>query len=198
MSYKTETLIAQAQNARKASGISQRSLSDRTGMTQSHISHIESGKAEPGLSSFIDITRALDLELVLVPKKSLPAVEGLIKAQTAHDGRVHANQVNEKLFSRAERMVKKMTQIHGSSAELDRIAQNLRLLRKINLSDQEMRHLRELIALLERHQASSPGTPAIRAIAQSLQRLRNTLAQGEISEPRPAYTLDDGDEDDHA
>ena len=95
MAYKSEALIAQVREVREASGISQRSLSDRAGLTQSHISHIESGKTEPGLSSFIDMARALDLELILVPKKLLPAVQGLMKAQATPEIRIHAGQAND-------------------------------------------------------------------------------------------------------
>jgi transcriptional regulator with XRE-family HTH domain len=193
MSYKSESLIAQAREVREASGVSQRVLSERAGLTQSHISQIESGKMEPGLSSFVDLTRALDLELVLVPKKLLPAVLGLIKAQATPDMHVHAGQPNDKRFARAERLVKKMKQLYGSSADLDRIEEMLRFLRRVNLSDQEKQLARELIARLERYQASEQAAPIVRDIAQNLQRLRNSIAHGRPSEPRPAYSLDDGD-----
>ncbi len=192
MAYKSEALITQAREVREASGISQRSLSDRAGLTQSHISHIESGKTEPGLSSFIDMTRALDLELILVPKKLLPAVQGLMKAQATPKMRIHAGQANEKRFSRAERLITKIKQLYGSSSALDRIDEYLRFLRRINLSDQEMKLVRELITKLEHHQASPQ---AVRDIAQNLQRLRNTVARGATTEPKAAYTLDDGDDD---
>ncbi|MBS7543050.1 helix-turn-helix domain-containing protein [Ancylobacter oerskovii] len=195
MSYKGDGLIAQAREVREASGLSQRVLSARTGLTQSHISQIESGKMEPGLSSFIDLTRALDLELVLVPRKLVPAVLGVIKAQATPDMRVHAGQPNDKRFARAERLVKKMKQLHGSSVDLDRIEEMLRFLRRVNLSAQEMQLARELIARLERYQASEQAAPVIRDIAQNLQRLRNSIAHGRPSEPRPAYSLDDGDHD---
>lgn len=59
MTYQSESLIAQAREIREASGVSQRALSERAGLTQSHISQIESGKIEPGLSSFVDMTCAL-------------------------------------------------------------------------------------------------------------------------------------------
>jgi len=195
MAYKSEALIAQVREVREASGISQRSLSDRAGLTQSHISHIESGKTEPGLSSFIDLARALDLELILVPKKLLPAVHGLMKAQATPEMRIHAGQANDKRFARAERMVKKMKQLYGSSADLDRIDEYLRFLRRVNLSDQETQLVRELIAKLEHHQASPQAAPLVRDIAQNLQRLRNTIAHGATTEPKAAYSLDDGDDD---
>lgn len=195
MSYQSESLIAQAREVREASGLSQRTLSERAGLTQSHISQIESGKMEPGLSSFIDMTRALDLEVMLVPKKLVPAVLGLVKDQATPDMHIHAGQSNDKRFARVERLVKKMKQLYGSSADLDRIAAVLRFLRRVNLSDQETQLVRELIARLERYQASDQAAPIVRDIAQNLQRVRNSIAHGVSTEPKPAYSLDDGDGD---
>ncbi|KAA1183839.1 helix-turn-helix transcriptional regulator [Rhizobium tropici] len=195
MSYQSESLIAQAREAREALGVSQRVLGERAGLTQSHISQIESGKMEPGLSSFIDMTRALDLELMLVPKKLVPGVLGLVKAQATPDMHIHAAQSNDKRFARAERMIKKMKHLYGSSADLDRIEETVRFLRRVNLGDQEMRLVRELIARLERSQASEQAAAVVRDIAQNLRRLRNSITHRVSPEPRPAYSLDDGDDD---
>jgi len=195
MAYQSENLIAQVREVREASGVSQRALSERAGLTQSHISQIESGKMEPGLSSFIDLTRALDLEVMLVPKKLVSAVLGLVKAQATPDMHIHAGQRNDKRFARAERLVKKMKHLYGSSADLDRMEDTLRFLRRANLSDQEMQLVRELIARLERHQSSVQAAPILHDIAQNLQRLRNSIAHPVPSEPRAAYSLDDGDAD---
>ncbi|MDX8448298.1 helix-turn-helix domain-containing protein [Mesorhizobium captivum] len=195
MAYQSENLIAQVREVREASGVSQRALSERAGLTQSHISQIESGKMEPGLSSFIDLTRALDLEVMLVPKKLVSAVLGLVKAQATPDMHIHAGQPNDKRFARAERLVKKMKHLYGSSADLDRIDDTLRFLRRVNLSDQEVQLVREPIARLERYQASAQAGPVLHDIAQNLQRLRNSIAHPVRSEPRPAYSLDDGDAD---
>jgi transcriptional regulator with XRE-family HTH domain len=192
MSYQSEHLIARAREVREASGVSQRALSSQAGLTQSHISQIESGKMEPGLSSFIDLTRALDLEVMLVPKKLVPAVLGLVKAQTPPDMHIHAGQPNDKRFARAERLVKKLKQLYGSSADLDRVEETLRFLRRVNLSDQEMQVVREQIARLERYQARPQAAPVVRDIAQNLQRLRNSIAHGVSTEPKAAYSLDDG------
>lgn len=195
MAYQSESLIAQAREVREASGVSQRTLSERAGLTQGHISQIESGKMEPGLSSFIDMTRALHLELVLVPKKLVPAVLGLLKAQATPDIHIHAGQPSDKRFARAERLVKKMKQLYGSSADLDSVVDSLRFLRRVNLTDQEMQLVRELIVRLERYQASAQAAPIVRDIAQNMQRLRHTITHGGSTEPRPVYSLDDGDDD---
>ncbi|TIX98578.1 MAG: helix-turn-helix transcriptional regulator, partial [Mesorhizobium sp.] len=60
MSYKSEELIEELKRARIEAALSQRDLSAAAGLTQSHISQIERGMLEPGLSSFINLARALD------------------------------------------------------------------------------------------------------------------------------------------
>ncbi len=66
--------------ARAAKGMTQRALGDRVGLPQSHVSKIEQGIVDLQLSSLSEIARALDLELKLVPRRALPAVEGLVQS----------------------------------------------------------------------------------------------------------------------
>jgi len=54
--------------ARQKKKFSQRILSTKTGVPQSHISKIENGATDLQTSSLIEISRALDLELMLVPR----------------------------------------------------------------------------------------------------------------------------------
>lgn len=150
---------------------------------------------EPGLSSFVDLTRALDLEVMLVPKKLVPAVLALIKSQASPDMHIHSGQPNGKRFARADRLIKKMKQLYGTSADLDRIEDMLHFLRRVSLTDQEMQVVRGQIERLEQYQASDQAAPVVRDISRILQRLRNSIAHGVPSEPSPAYSLDDGDDD---
>lgn len=71
-------LREQLRSIREALGVSQSALGARLGMPQSHVSAIESGKVDPRLSSFLEMARVLDQELILVPRKMLPAVRGLM------------------------------------------------------------------------------------------------------------------------
>src|SRR5690606_6170540 len=80
MSYATEDIIKTLKEAREAKGLSQRVLSARTGVPQSHISKIESGGTDIRLSSLIELARVLDLELKLVPRKAVPAVETVVRS----------------------------------------------------------------------------------------------------------------------
>ena len=87
-----------------------------------------------------------------------------------------------------------MKHLYGSSADLDRIEDVLHSLRRTSLTDQEMQVVRGQIERLERYQASDQAALILRDISLILQRLRNSIAHGMSSEPRPAYSLDDGDD----
>ena len=63
--------------ARKARGLSQRELGDRIGLTQAHISKFESGRVDLRLSSLVELSRGLGLEVMLVPRRAVPAVLAL-------------------------------------------------------------------------------------------------------------------------
>ena len=196
MSYKSEGLVGQIKDVRQADGLSQRGLSDRSGLTQSHISQIERGTIEPGLSSLIDLARALDLELVLVPKKLLPAVKGVLQStQPSRDLSPETGQAALKEIERGERLVIKQKKLYGGSASLDQIAENLRFLKHTPLRTRELAIVRDVIETLYRYQASNQSREIVNEIAAKLQTLRNRIAHGRVEEPRPAYAFDK-DEDD--
>lgn len=60
-------------------GLSQRALSALVGLPQGHISKIESGAVDLQTSSLIELTRALDLELMLVPRILINTVAALTR-----------------------------------------------------------------------------------------------------------------------
>ena len=64
---------------RKDQRMSQREMENRTGIRQSHLSRIENGLAEPKLSQAVQMARAVGFEFVLVPRRALPAVSGLLR-----------------------------------------------------------------------------------------------------------------------
>ena len=76
-------LFEDIKRARHDKRLSQRDLGGLLGMPQSHISKIESGAVDIKLSSLTQICRVLDLELQLVPRKNMPAVEAIIKASSS-------------------------------------------------------------------------------------------------------------------
>ena len=67
------------QKARVRAGLSQRELASRLGMTQAHISRIESGLVDPRLSTVVEIARAVGSIPMLIPRRALPAVLGVLR-----------------------------------------------------------------------------------------------------------------------
>ena len=80
MAYLNEQLVKSLKEARKQKGLSQRELSAKSGVPQSHISKIESGDVDLRVSSLIALARVLDLELALVPRKTVPAVQSIVRS----------------------------------------------------------------------------------------------------------------------
>jgi len=97
MNYSTEELILAIKAARKNRRLSQRALSARAGIPQSHISNIENGAVDITLSTLIELTRALDLEVTLVPRKLIPAVQSIIRStssDTVNESRTTRDELN--------------------------------------------------------------------------------------------------------
>ena len=70
-------LIEVLRKLRDERGLSQASLAKRLGVAPSHISRIEHG-ADPRLSTFVEMARALQSEPVLVPREHVSAVRALL------------------------------------------------------------------------------------------------------------------------
>ena len=75
-------IAALLKEARIKKKLSQRALSLKTGVPQGHISKIENGEIDLQLSSLIEISRALDLELMLVPRSFVPTFKTLLQAES--------------------------------------------------------------------------------------------------------------------
>jgi transcriptional regulator with XRE-family HTH domain len=60
-------------------GWTQRDLASRVGLTQTHISGIESGKIVPRYDTLLEMVRILDRDLLMVPRALVPVVQSLIR-----------------------------------------------------------------------------------------------------------------------
>jgi predicted transcriptional regulator len=74
------TIASQLRVGRETAGLSQRAVSAMSGVQQGQLSKIENGAVDPRLSSIEQIARSLGLELVLVPRRSLTAVQAVLDA----------------------------------------------------------------------------------------------------------------------
>lgn len=59
-------------------------MAARAGLRQSYYSRIELGKVEPRFGTLVDIARAMNLELALVPAEALPAVAAIVRPAAGH------------------------------------------------------------------------------------------------------------------
>jgi len=71
----------QIRDARATRGWGQRELAAQIGLQQPHVSAIESGQVVPRFDTLLDLVRVLDLDLLLVPRALVPAVQSLIRTQ---------------------------------------------------------------------------------------------------------------------
>jgi len=94
MNESIQEIAMQIKLARKKKGISQRELSAKVGIPQSHISKIEQGLVDLQTSTLIQIARALELELMLVSRIHLTIVEA-IQNQSSRTESLPAYQLSE-------------------------------------------------------------------------------------------------------
>lgn len=191
MSYIGEEVINLLQEARSSAGLSQRALSEKAGISQSHISQIESGTLEPGLSKLIQIARALDLELVLVPRKMIPAIKNLTAVSRPER---ESPTFALKELNRAARIIKKKQVEFGDSAFLDRMQSDLQFFRHERLSPADLNMIRRAADRLKSLVADEASSSRLRNIAREWTLRRNTLVHGPSDGPRPAYAIDEDDD----
>ncbi len=141
------------------------------------------------------MARALDLEIMLVPKKFLPAVQGILRQTSTEQSTPQDGEAALREIGRGERLVIKQKQLYGSSADLDRIADALRFFRHAPLRKPDLQIVTGAINKLRRYQASPQSKDILAAIATDLQQLRNRVVHSPSEAPRPAYAINDEDDD---
>lgn len=191
MSYVGEEVINTLQEARTAAGLSQRALSEKAGLSQSHISQIESGTLEPGLSKLIQMARALDLEFVLVPRRMVPAIKNLAAASRPER---QSPTFALKEIDRAGRILTKKRKELGESAFLDRMLSDLQFFRRAPLTSTDIGMIRRDADRLKALSAHEADANQLRNIVREWTVRRNQLAHGPSERPRPAYAVDEDDD----
>ncbi len=76
--YELSEYSQHLREARRRLGLSQRELAEKIGTTQAHISRIEAGSVDLQLTTLVDLARALELDVLLVPAASLPSLRALL------------------------------------------------------------------------------------------------------------------------
>lgn len=89
-----EGLRAEIRVARLAKGLTQLDLGGKVGLSQKHVSGIETGKIVPRVDTLLDLLRALDLDLIVVPRALTPIVTSLARDHRADA--VHGPEAGER------------------------------------------------------------------------------------------------------
>jgi transcriptional regulator with XRE-family HTH domain len=204
-------IIEALRAARTARGLSQRALAARVGLPQSHISKIESGSVDIQLSSLVELARALGLELQLVPRKAVPAVESIIRQTSAAGARGNQARAREAL-TKASAIAERLAR-YDSTEALERIREAARTLQYIPLASKDIQIIQTAMQSLRPLERVSLDTnyeedireildsPKIRSsienAARILTAIRNRAVHHQATEEphtRPAYTLDEEDD----
>ena len=198
-SYPIEQLAKSLKAAREAKGLSQRALSERVGMPQSHISRIERGGVNLRLANLVEIARALDLEVTLVPRKHLAAVRSITQPRPALTEAMETVARSTREFQRLQNTIARISRANPAMTALAQLQRRVNDLSRLKLPRSALEDLRKINASLK---LSTVETDTLRKITESLtqvQHLYNQHVNSQVDLPgvekiRPVYSLE---EDDH-
>jgi transcriptional regulator with XRE-family HTH domain len=182
--------------ARVAHGLTQKQLGERTGIPQSHISKIEKGGVDIKLSSLTEIGRALELEIQLVPRRALSAVEGSLRVAETLEKNNRARALLNREKRIADRIHSEYPDLPDSWSYFEIIRDLLRIgidPQDIALLEATLKPARKLEAVLETYDRAAIGKQLTTATT-TLRAFRNAQAHKVIeagSPVRAAYRLED-------
>ncbi|MBK8628661.1 MAG: helix-turn-helix transcriptional regulator [Sphingomonadales bacterium] len=200
MSAGIDEIASAIRAARQAKALTQKELGQRVGLPQSHISKIEKGAVDLQLSSLIEIARALDLEVKLVPRKALAAVEGVVRAHgtTVETSRA-LNLLNEQaqLAERIKESFPDLSQIEGFQNAIRNIPKLSFDAAQLKALDEALRPAKRLKSLLGAQEDAAKVARLLEEAISSLKHFRNSQVHAPLIETGrqlPAYRLEDEDE----
>jgi transcriptional regulator with XRE-family HTH domain len=179
--------------AREAKGLSQRALAKMAGVPQSHISKIENTGVDLRISSLAEIARALDLELTLVPRKTVPAVKSIVRSgRPLTVERVGASLAKE--LSKLESFADKIAQ-QSSFKEVAQLQNRIHDLTRFQIPDSYLESVEKMNRQLKEVYREPENFKRLVESLDSVQKLRNELAHSPLEQlrqvTRSAYSLED-------
>ena len=198
MSYKTDHLNTALRKARIDTGLSQRELSTKSGVPQAQISKFENGAVDLRLSSLVALFRALGLELELVPKKAVPAIQSIVRSTT-----LGATIDPEQLASAQnalDHVLQELAKRDQRSKEFERLQEHAIFFKKVRIPADQINSFKRWAKYLERLQKNPIDSEKITTLMTRTEELRNQLEHMEALpnqrlRPRPVYSLEEEDRD---
>lgn len=195
-----EEIAASLREARIAKALPQKALGQRVGLPQSHISKIEKGAVDLKLSSLVEIARALGLEIKLVPRKALPAVEGAVRA---HGMSVETSRALSLLHQQAQ-IADRIKANFPDLSQVEAFQKAIRSIPRLQFDAAQLKALDEALKPAKRLTTIIEGQGGAAALAKSLEKATSALRHfrnmqvlhapsKEAARPRPAYRLEEDD-----
>lgn len=179
--------------AREAKGLSQRALAKMAGVPQSHISKIENTGVDLRISSLAEIARALDLELTLVPRKTVPAVKSIVRsARPLAVEQIGASLAKE--LSKLESLADKIAQ-QSSLKEVAQLQSRIHDLTRVEMPESYLSAVERMNRQLKEVYKEPENLKRLLESLDSVQKLRNELAHSPSEQlrqvTRSVYSLED-------
>ena len=196
MAYSTEQIAMSLRAAREAKGLSQRALSKLIDVPQSHISKIENGGVDLRLSSLVEIARALDLEVTLVPRKNLSAVSTITRQSSAGVGNMETTARLSKELKRLLSTTKRITSQHSALRQVAQLKRRVNDLTLLEIPHSAIDEIKQINKAIEAYANEPENVVALNHALLQLQNFRNMIVhiqadRSEREEIRPAYSLDE-------
>lgn len=193
MTYALIDIGKSLQVARDQSGLTQRAFAEKAGTTQARVSKIENGETDPRISTIIELARTLDLELMLVPRQHIPAVKAILSNQPL----TASEKAGRTMLDRLRALIIQLKEQFPENEHLERLDRTARELTNFRVSEERAASIRRITEHLKLVQKTPALASTLDTHASALRQLRNEIAHtapDDTSEPRPAYSLDE-DED---
>jgi transcriptional regulator with XRE-family HTH domain len=199
MAYSTEQIAMSLRAAREARGLSQRALSKLVDVPQSHISKIESGGVDLRLSSLVEMARALDLEVTLVPRKNISAVNSITRQRSSKVGHMETTARLSKELRRLLKTTKLITERHPELQQVAQLRQRVSDLSLLEIPNSAIDNIKQINTALEEYAKEPENNIALNHALLQLKNFRNMIVHIRADQPmaekiRPAYSLE---EDNH-
>ena len=192
MSYESEHLSTAIQKARVQMGLSQRDLSTMSGLSQAQISKFENGMIDLRLSSLVALFRAVELEIELVPRMCLPAVQLIVQGARSQ------TTIDPKLFSRAQlafdHVLHGLAKLEQRSKEAEQLREYTNFLSRVRIPAAQTKNFKRWIRHLERLQEMPLNSEEIEKLLKRTKEFEKQIDHTQLNESlplRPAYSLED-------
>lgn len=197
MGYAADHIVSALRTAREKKGISQRELSAKAGVPQAQISRFENGDVDIRLSSLVSLGRALDLEIELVPRKAVSAVESIVRATTSSERAIQTTRTLNDV-AKLVRTLKSVRSPEISSVAMEKALSHLRMLERFQLTAEQLEAVKRFNDTLAKTKLHELDPEVFARHAKAIEHIRNQVAHAPppASPPKPAYALDDEEDDD--